>query len=99
MITPMMRNITAIAMKKFLIWKAIAVNEPMIPSDPPSPGAKKNHLSGPVKSSRRVLLFPVSDIRTSLTLLSILPAAEVTAMLKKMEIKKRRMRIVIYMKK
>jgi hypothetical protein len=33
-ITPIMRNMTAIAMKKFLIWNAIVVNAPRTQSEP-----------------------------------------------------------------
>ena len=68
-ITPMMRNMTAIAMKKFLIWNAIVVNAPRTHSEPDAPGEKKNPRTGPAKLSRSVLGLLVDVIFTSLILL------------------------------
>lgn len=96
---PIMRNITAIAIKKFLIWKAIVVKTPIIPSDQPSPGVKKNDLTGPIKESSTSLLFPVSPTTTSLTLLSTVFAADTNPILKNRETSRKIIRIIISVKK
>ncbi len=71
-ITPTMRNMTAIAIKKFLIWKAIVVNAPRTPSDPLTPAEKKNERSGLAKSSRRLFELLVEERLTSRILLTSL---------------------------
>ena len=69
-ITPMMRNMTAIAMKKFLIWNAIVVNVPRTHSAPDDPAEKKNQRIGLAKLSRSSLELLVEEILTSRTLIS-----------------------------
>jgi hypothetical protein len=73
-----MRNIAAIAIKKFLIWKAIVVNVASTHSDPEELAVKKNPRIGPVKLSRRVLELLVVPILLSLTLISLELFAELT---------------------
>ncbi len=99
LIIPIIKNITAIPIKKFLIWKAIVVNTPIIPSDQPSPGVKKNHLTGLTKESRVSLLLPVSPTTTVLTLLSTVFAADTNPILKNREANRRIIRIIISVKK
>lgn len=99
LMTPIIKNITAIPIKKFLIWKAIVVNTPIIHSDPPSPGVKKNHLTGPIKESRVSLLLPVSPTTTVLTLLSTVFAADTSPVPKNSETNRRIIRIIISVKK
>ncbi len=68
LITPMMRNNTATAIKKFLILNAILVNAPSTPFLPVSPGEKKNPRIGETKSFN-ILLDPlVTPMATSRTL-------------------------------
>lgn len=69
-ITPMMRNMTAIAMKKFLIWNAIVVNAPRTHSEPEAPAEKKNQRIGLAKLSKRLLELLVDVILPSRTLIS-----------------------------
>ena len=69
-ITPTMRNMTAIAIKKFLIWNAIVVNAPRIHSEPEDPAEKKNQRIGLAKLSSSVLGLLVDVIVASRTLIS-----------------------------
>jgi hypothetical protein len=71
LMTPMMRNMAAIAIKKFLIWNAIVVNVQRTPSAPVADGEKKNDFRGEANDSRRVLELLVVPIVTSRTLRSI----------------------------
>lgn len=94
LMTPMMRNMTAIAMKKFLIWKAIVVNIPITHSPHAAPGVKKNSRTGEVNSSKRVLEFVVVPRFVSRTLVSS-GTAEVVLAIKKKERKTRIIRVII----
>ena len=67
-ITPMMRNMAAIAIKKFLILNAIVVKASVIDADH---GVKKKLDIGDTNSSKSSLLLPVSPTFTSRTLVSI----------------------------
>lgn len=101
-ITPTMRNMTAIAIKKFLIWNAIVVNVARTQSEPYVPAEKKNQRIGPVKLSRRSFEFSVDPIFDSRTLISfevdqrpIVGAAETIPDVKKRAMKMRKIRINI----
>ena len=76
LITHMMRNITAIPMKKFLIEKAILIKAFDIPTPHDSPARKKNSWIGDMKSSRTEFEFPVVPILVLRTLSSLSVSAQ-----------------------
>jgi hypothetical protein len=99
LITPIIRKITAIAIKKFLIWKAITVNAQRIPSEPESHGVKKKLLRGLMNVSSPSLVFVVDPTLTSRILLSIAGAQSADGIIKNNERKAKIIRISIYEKK
>lgn len=66
----MMRNMTAIAMKKFLILKAIWTKVFIIPGVPVLPGEKKNSCIGMMNSSSTELVLPLVPMSVLRTLIS-----------------------------
>lgn len=98
LMTPIIKKITAIAMKKFLIWNAIVVNASITPSDPQVLGKKKNErrLQASKKEESSLLSVVHQPTRTSRILLS---TANVVPILRNREIKRRIIRVSIGMKK
>lgn len=96
LMTPIIKKITAIAMKKFLIWNAIVVKASITPSDPQALGEKKKERTGPINVSSVSFWFQVSPTRTSRILLS---TANVAPILRDRDTKRRIIRVSIGMKK